>query len=162
MHNKGFLPALLCSNNNFNPGYNRKMLIGKVYPCLTKFISFLNSCFVQCNAPLGKYVNVAQHLQLFKKYCVFIIFSSISGSLSSMWFRKRYTTNFNSSVSVWLFTRTFLLPMYMVLFRQQMPVLGLVSAKIGQLPPLYSSEGTFSGRIFRFCIYTMIKFQFWF
>ena len=39
-----------------------KCSLGRDYPFLTKFLLFMNSCFIQYNAPLEKYVNVAQKI----------------------------------------------------------------------------------------------------
>ena len=67
-----FLRTLLCSNVIFHPGYNRKTLIGREHPFLPKFVLILNSCFIQCNAPLVENVNVAQEVNaLSKKLFVF-------------------------------------------------------------------------------------------
>ena len=54
-----FLRTLVCSNHKFNPGYNHKMLIRKVHAVVTRVVLFMNSCFIQYNALLVKYVNVA-------------------------------------------------------------------------------------------------------
>ena len=51
-----FLRTLLCSNDNFNPGYNR-----------TEFVLTMNSCFLQYNAPLVDYVNVPQEIDSFRQ-----------------------------------------------------------------------------------------------
>ena len=66
-----FLRPLLCSNDTFNPGYNRKTLI-RERPFATEFESIMNSCFIQYNASLVENVNVAQELNaLSKKLFVF-------------------------------------------------------------------------------------------
>ena len=60
-----FLRTLLYSNVIFNPGYNRKMLKEKEHPFLPEFLLIMNSCFIQYNAPLVEYVNVAQEINSF-------------------------------------------------------------------------------------------------
>ena len=54
-----FLRTVLCSNDILNPGYNRKMLIRKKIFLLDGVCFFMNSCFIQYNAPLVEYINVA-------------------------------------------------------------------------------------------------------
>ena len=55
-----FLRALLCSNDTFNPGHNRKMLNGKRTSNPDRICFTYGKCFVHCNAPLEKYVNETQ------------------------------------------------------------------------------------------------------
>ena len=44
-------------------------------PFLTEFVLFMNSCFIQYNAPLVEYVNVAQEINsLCQKWLVFCEF----------------------------------------------------------------------------------------
>ena len=58
----GFCEHFLCSNDIFNPGYSRKMLIEIEHPFLTDFALLMHSYFMQFNAPLEKYVNVNQKI----------------------------------------------------------------------------------------------------
>ena len=64
---KKFLRKLLCSNDFFNPGYNRKKLMRKEHPFLTESVLIMNCCFIQYNAPLVEYVMVAQEINLFSQ-----------------------------------------------------------------------------------------------
>ena len=60
-----FLRTLLCSDDIFNPGYNRIMPRGKEHPFLKELVLNLNSCLIQYNAPLVEYVNVVQEINSF-------------------------------------------------------------------------------------------------
>ena len=62
-----FLRAIFYSNDNFNPGYNRKMLFRKRTSILDEVFLIMNSCFIHYNAPLEKYVNVALEIESFRK-----------------------------------------------------------------------------------------------
>ena len=55
-----FFPALLCKNDNFFPDTIGECSLEGVHPFLTKVVLIMNSCFIQYNAPLVKYVSVAQ------------------------------------------------------------------------------------------------------
>ena len=57
-----FLRILLCLNVIFNPGYNRKTLIRKKTSIFAELVLFMNSCFIQNNAPLVENVKVAQEV----------------------------------------------------------------------------------------------------
>ena len=56
----GFLRSQLCSNDNFNPGYNRKLERERSF--LMEIVLIMNGCFFQNNAPRVEYVNVAQKI----------------------------------------------------------------------------------------------------
>ena len=60
-----FLRTLLCLNDIFNPGYSRKKLMRKRTSILDGVVLIMDSCFIQYNAQLIKYVNVAQKINLF-------------------------------------------------------------------------------------------------
>ena len=62
---KRFLRTLLCLNDIFNPGDNRKMLMRKITSFLTEFVLIMNSCFIKYNAQLVEYVSVAQEINSF-------------------------------------------------------------------------------------------------
>ena len=47
------------------PGTIEKCSLEKEHPFLTEFVSIMNSCFTQYNAPLVEYVNVAQEMDSF-------------------------------------------------------------------------------------------------
>ena len=67
-----FLRTLLCSNDNFNPGYNREMFMRKRTSILDEFVLFMNCCSIQYNAALEEIVNVAQEVNaLCKNFLVF-------------------------------------------------------------------------------------------
>ena len=85
---KKFLRTLLCSNDIFNPGYNRKTLIEREHPFLTEFVLIMNCCFVQHNAPLVKNVSVAQEVtRLARIFLNSVNFKSSSVSLIYVLFR---------------------------------------------------------------------------
>ena len=66
-----FLRTLLCSNDIFNPGHNRKTL-KRNRTSMTEFVLVMNSCFIQYNATLKENFNVAQEVNtLNKKVFVF-------------------------------------------------------------------------------------------
>ena len=54
----------MCSNDIFNPGYNRKTLIRKKTSIL---VLIMNSCFIQYNAPLLENVNEAHEVKAISK-----------------------------------------------------------------------------------------------
>ena len=70
-----FLLTLLCSNEIFNPVYNRKVLIRKRTSILERVCFKYDSCFIQYNAPLVENVNVAQEVNALSKK--FILFSQL-------------------------------------------------------------------------------------
>ena len=59
------LQAVFCSNDNFNPGYNREMVNRKSTSILDKSCFIMNSCFIQYISPLVKNVNVARKINTF-------------------------------------------------------------------------------------------------
>ena len=60
-----FMQTLLCSNEISIPGTIEKCSLEREHPFLTEFVSTMNSCLIQYNAPLVEYVNVAQEIDSF-------------------------------------------------------------------------------------------------
>ena len=64
---KRFMRALLCPNDKFNPGCNRKKLIRKGTSILEKGCFNYEQCFIQYNAQLVNNVKVAQLINSFSQ-----------------------------------------------------------------------------------------------
>ena len=114
-----FLRTLFFQLKLLIPGTIGKCSRGKEHPFSTEFVLIMNSCFIQYNAPLVEYVDVAQQVNLFcQKWIIFCHFK-----INFIIFEV-YTTsvtvhdNFQLdciSLEVYPF---FLLPLYFNHFRQ--------------------------------------------
>ena len=113
----GFCEYYFVQMTFLHPGIIGRSSWGKEHPFLTEFVLFMNSCFIRYNAPLVVFVNLAQEINLFRqKWLVFCHFQ-IKFTIFEVQ-TVSVTAIFNLSVSVWKFTHTFLLPVYIGHFRR--------------------------------------------
>ena len=160
---KKFLRTLCWSNDNFNPGCNWKMLIGKISTILDKFFFEYEQLFYQKQSNAWE---ICQHIYLEKLFllratailstsCFFLIFEV------QIVYRWRYKKHISLSESVLKFAHTFHLPFYVVHFRQEVCFLeSIFSMSLwGWISTTVSVS--FSGEVFCSCNYNMIKSQYW-
>ena len=145
-----FLRTLLCSNDTFNPGYNRKMLIRKRMSILDGVCVNYEQFFhpVQRTACRICQCSSRDKLVLPKVTGCSVTFRSASLSLRYKLLLYRYMTIFNLSESVWKFTHTFLLPLYFVHFRRDISSLESVFSMSGNCCISTTVNVSFSGEVF--------------